>query len=69
MAIELVTNKVELVKLFHRLELSEGDNVMVHFSMISLGVWVIGAVDVAEALIECIGLDKDTILMPVHSGQ
>mgnify|MGYP006152748543 CR=1 FL=1 len=69
MTVDLVTNKVELIDLFHRLELCQGDDVMVHSSMSSLGFVVNGAVDVVDALIECIGLDKGTILMPSHSGQ
>lgn len=66
---EFVTNKSELIELFNGLGLSQGDDVMVHSSMKSLGFVVNGAVDVIDALVECVGLDKGTILMPTHTGQ
>jgi len=65
----LVTTKSELVGLFHEMGLNKGDEIMVHSSMKSLGFVVNGAVDVIDALIECIDLDKGTILMPTHTGQ
>ena len=65
----LVTTKTELVELFHKLGLNKGDEVMVHSSMKSLGFVVNGAIDVIDALIECVDLGKGTILMPTHTGQ
>lgn len=65
----LVTTRSELVELFHKLGLNEGDEVMVHSSMKSLGFVVNGAIDVIDALIECVDVGKGTILMPTHTGQ
>ena len=64
-----VTTKSELVELFHELGLGKGDEVMVHSSMKSLGFVVNGAIDVIDALIECVNSSKGTILMPTHTGQ
>jgi aminoglycoside 3-N-acetyltransferase len=64
-----VTTKFELVDLFRKLGINKGDDVMVHSSMKSLGFTVNGAVDVIDALIECVDLDRGTILMPTHTGQ
>jgi aminoglycoside 3-N-acetyltransferase len=65
----LVTTKSELVELFHELGVSKGDEIMVHSSMKSLGFVINGAIDVIDALIECVDLSKGTILMPTHTGQ
>jgi aminoglycoside 3-N-acetyltransferase len=64
-----VTTKSELVELFHELGINKGDEVMVHSSMKSLGFVVNGAIDVIDALIECVDLKKGVILMPTHTGQ
>ena len=69
MEIKFVTYKSELIDLFNGLGLTQGDDVMVHSSMRSLGYLVNGALDVVDALGECVDLDKGTILMPAHSGQ
>ncbi|MBT4764782.1 AAC(3) family N-acetyltransferase [bacterium] len=65
----LITTKLELVNLFHELGLNKSDDVIVHSSMKSLGFVVNGAIDVIDALIECVNLDEGTILMPAHTGQ
>tara|TARA_B100001964_G_C14145202_1_gene559352 strand:+ start:827 stop:1108 length:282 start_codon:yes stop_codon:yes gene_type:complete len=64
-----ISTKKNLIKLFKRLGLNKGDNVIVHSSMKTLGTIVNGAIDVVESLIETVGKQKGTILMPSHSGQ
>lgn len=64
-----ITTKTDIIKLFHKLGMRRGHNVMVHSSLRSLGYVVNGAMDVIDALIETVGEKKGTILMPSHTGQ
>lgn len=66
---QLFTSKEELVNIFKDIGLEKGSDVMVHSSMKSLGYVVNGALDVIDALIECVGINEGTVLMPTHSGQ
>ena len=66
---QLVTTKEELINIFKDIGLETGSDVMVHSSMKSLGYLVNGALDVIDALIECVDINKGTVLMPTHSGQ
>ena len=65
----MVTTKEDLLQLFRGLGLKTKDDVMVHSSMRSLGYVVNGSLDVIDALIMAVGLEKGTILMPAHTGQ
>ena len=65
----IVTTKDELLSLFSDLGLKTGDDIMVHSSMRTLGHVVNGALDVIDALVECVDINKGTILMPSHTGQ
>lgn len=58
----------ELSGLFRTLGLKPGTEVMVHSALSSLGYAVNGALDVIDALTDCVGVGG-TVLMPAHSGQ
>ena len=69
MKINCITTQEDLIALFEKLNLSEGDNVFVHSSLSSFGYVVNGALDVIDSLVEKININFGTILMPAHSGQ
>lgn len=58
--------KEDLIDGFKKLGLKEGDNIMVHISLKSLGFVCGGAQVVIEALLECVGTEG-TIMMPTQS--
>ena len=64
-----LTSKDNLLELFTNLGIKKGDDVMVHSSMKALGPLINGPLDVIDALIESVDINKGTILMPSHSGQ
>ncbi len=63
-----ITTKDSLIKVFNRLGMTKGMDVMLHSSMKSLGYVVNGPLDVIDALLESVG-DAGTVLMPAHTGQ
>ena len=65
----MLTSKEDLVNLFKDLGINISDDVMVHCSLKSLGNVINGPLDVIDALLEVVDINKGTILMPAHSGQ
>jgi aminoglycoside 3-N-acetyltransferase len=66
---QVVTTKKELIIAFKDIGLHTGTDLMVHSSLKSLGYVVNGASEVIDAIIECIGINQGTLLMPTHTGQ
>lgn len=58
--------KEDIISAFQRVGLTQGQSVMVHTSLSSLGFVCGGAQTVIEALLECVG-EAGTIMMPTQS--
>ena len=64
---QFIYTKKDLIRIFRKIGIDKGMNLIVHSSLSSLGYVVNGANDVIDALLETIGKDG-TLMMPSHTG-
>ena len=58
--------KKDIIEALHKVGVRQGQSIMVHTSLSSLGFVCGGAQPVIEALLECVG-EEGTIMMPTQS--
>ena len=64
-----VVTKKSLIKIFKKLGVKEGDDILLHTSMKNFGYFVNGPYDILNSIYEIINLKKSTLLIPTHTGQ
>ena len=64
-----VVTKKNLIKIFKKLGVKEGDDILLHTSMKIFGYFVNGPYDILNSIYEIINLKKGTLLIPTHTGQ
>lgn len=64
-----VVTKSNLIKIFKKLGIKEGDDILLHTSMRNFGYFVNGPYDILNSIYDIINLKKGTLLIPTHTGQ